>query len=1198
MIEQVTDDLVLPARSIDPDESIDERMTENARENIGPARYFQSEDGEVYEDWGDVFQRVAQNIAIAEAVSHGLPLSISPDELADWVDSETIAELFHDPERKRPMRELDEEIAPYCDYEKLLERAPEEIASDMEHFASAFEQAMRELRWMPNTPTLINGGTELQQLSACFVIEPTDSMVETGEDGRASIMDAAKQSASVQQSGGGVGYPFHLLRPKGARVSTTDGISSGPISFMEVFDTVCGTIKQGGVRRGAQMAIMHSQHPDVGRFCVAKRGEERFSNFNISVGITDEFVEAVKNDEQYTLVDPQTGWPNPEPFEVVPETKHFYDPKYEDAWNDQYDKPAESEFGKNVEENFWRDYQDIMAQPEVFDEFRDHIDLEVGEPMTLPARFIWQLMVDGAYNNGEPGFFAIDETNRQHTFDVGEHPEQFIHATNPCVAEGTLVNTPDGPRRVEEIDSGDEISTVLGTEPVDDVLVFEEQDVFEVTFSDGGSLLATDDHRFHVLDGKKVDDNVPLRDLNEGDTVRLEPSSYEDKGSKIEYTYQFRRGILVGDGSYTQPTIERNNRLSISFDARNEEYIDNIRAMFESAGYDVGAEDHSKSGNAMKLWLGNAKRVLDDHNLDPAPSHEKNINPTSVRTEMGAQGFLDGLLASDGNISLWTNRPQIRWTTSSEELAQSVRTIALNAGMHARIYEDSRDSRGGARADGSRIETVRPAYDIHIAGSSADTYAERSRIAEYNPSLGSLMKSLRTDYMTTGGLWKADIKSIEKTDRTTTVYDLYCSGSDTWVTEGYVNRGCAEQPLMNYEPCNLGHVNLSLMVDDGAQTYDSWVTENLSSFDEYSEDYQVVDYLDHALDTELLRETTALGTRFLDNVVTMSLFPLEEIERTAHETRKIGLGIMGFHQMLLQMGVEYGSGVSVEIAREVMRRIDEYATTESHGLALERGEFPLWEDSKWAQPDEYPEWFEQHAHADPDEWADVGGLKVRNHNQTTLAPTGTTSMLADTTGGCEPLYNIAYFKNVGDDIQGEEMLVEIDDYFKRVLDANGVDVGEALDELESLMLANEFNSVTDLETVPTEIAELFVTTEDISVEEHIAIQAAFQEHIDSGVSKTLNTASDIDIEDISDAIMLALDSGIKGATVYRIGSRQTEVKTTNTSGGGTTLADASTDELVEKLIEVGDAETLEYALSACRVSGGDDIEHANTAEDE
>jgi len=167
---------------------------------------------------------------------------------------------------------------------------------------------MSSLAFMPNSPTLMNADVEFQQLAACFVISPEDDLD--------SIFETLRQAAKILQTGGGVGYTFTHLRPRGDIVHSTGGVASGPLSFMQVYDEMCGTLKQGGRRRGAQMAILRVDHPDVGRFAVAKRREGVLSNFNLSVAITNAFIAAVKQDDEYTLYNPRTG----EPFKVNEKT--------------------------------------------------------------------------------------------------------------------------------------------------------------------------------------------------------------------------------------------------------------------------------------------------------------------------------------------------------------------------------------------------------------------------------------------------------------------------------------------------------------------------------------------------------------------------------------------------------------------------------------------------------------------------------------------------------------------------------------------------------------------------------------------------------------------------------------------------------------------------------------------------------------
>ncbi|MFB6145505.1 MAG: ribonucleotide reductase N-terminal alpha domain-containing protein, partial [Candidatus Nanohaloarchaea archaeon] len=346
-------------------ETVEERLTENAYERILPARYLlKDEDGNVVESPEEMFERVAKNVA-------------QPDKKYESVDYEESWQEYFD--------------------------------------------LMTNLAFMPNSPTLMNAGAELQQLSACFVVHPEDDMD--------SIFNKVHDAAKIFQSGGGMGYPFHLMRPKGDIVKSTGGIASGPLSFQQVFDTMCGTIKQGGKRRGAQMGIMRVDHPDILRFIVAKRKEGNFSNFNISVGLTEDFMEAVKNDEEYELINPRTD----EVFKTSEKTAEFYN-----SDEDWYPEASGSDSGKD--DNFWRDFANTFG-----DEIQDFdIDLEPGEEMTLPARFIWETLIDGAWRNGEPGLYMYDEANKMHSFDVEKHPEHKMEATNPCVTGDTLISTGQG----------------------------------------------------------------------------------------------------------------------------------------------------------------------------------------------------------------------------------------------------------------------------------------------------------------------------------------------------------------------------------------------------------------------------------------------------------------------------------------------------------------------------------------------------------------------------------------------------------------------------------------------------------------------------------------------------------------------------------------------------------------------------------
>ena len=295
---------------------------------------------------------------------------------------------------------------------------------------------------------------------------------------------------------------------------------------------------------------------------------------------------------------------------------------------------------------------------------------------------------------------------------------------------------------------------------------------------------------------------------------------------------------------------------------------------------------------------------------------------------------------------------------------------------------------------------------------------------------------------------------------------------------------CGEQPLLPYESCNLGSVNLErhLIEENGK----------------------------YRIDWPALEETIRSSIYFLDNVIDMNRYPLKEIEKVTKANRKIGLGIMGFARMLFKLGIPYDSDLGLETARQVMAFIRDTGYQESERLAEERGVYPNWKGSLHEER----------------------GEKVRNSYITTVAPTGTISMIADTSGGCEPEFSLIWYKNV----MGGEKLSYALDYFVEVAKREGF----WSDDLPNQIIENH-GSVRGLEQIPLEWREIFVTAHEISPKWHVLMQAAFQEFSDSAVSKTINLASHATVEEVKESYLLAYNSGCKGITVYRDGSRPDQV---------------------------------------------------------
>ncbi len=503
-----------------------------------------------------------------------------------------------------------------------------------------FYKMMVNLDFLPNSPTLMNAGTEIGQLSACYVL-PVEDSIE-------GIFDAVKDMALIHKSGGGVGFSFSRIRPKGDVVKTTMGIASGPLSFMQVFDVATSVIRQGGRRRGANMGILRIDHPDILDFIAAKEKEGFLTNFNLSVAVTDEFINKLKNDQEYYLINPRTG----------KKTKK------------------------------------------------------------LKAKEVFNLIVTMAWRTGDPGLIFIDEINRH--------------------------------------------------------------------------------------------------------------------------------------------------------------------------------------------------------------------NPTP---------FL------------------------------------------------------------GQIESTNP---------------------------------------------------------------------------------CGEQPLLPFESCNLGSINLAKMVKD------------------------------NQINWEKLGMIVRSSVHFLDNVIDVNQFPRKEVEEMTKGNRKIGLGVMGFAEMLIKLGIPYNSKEALKIAQKVMKFISEEARKKSIELGESRGSFPNFEKSIWRKK---------------------GYRAMRNASLTTIAPTGTISIIAGASSGIEPLFALSFIRNV---MEGTRLL-EVNPIFEEVAIRCGF-YSEGL-----MMELAKKGTARGIKKIPKEIRRIFVTAFDISPEWHVKMQAVFQRYTDNAVSKTVNLPFDASPEDVRRVYLLAYDLKCKGITVYRYGSRKEQV---------------------------------------------------------
>lgn len=924
----------------------------------------------------------------------------------------------------RAIAAVDKSYHPGCDVEKVEEE---------------FYRVMANLEFLPNSPTLMNAGTEIGQLSACFVIPIEDSME--------GIFDALKYMALIHQSGGGTGFSFSRIRPKGDIVKSTRGVASGPLSFMRAFDMATEIIKQGGKRRGANMGILRVDHPDILEFIPAKGEEGLLTNFNVSVAVTDAFMEAVEKDEEYPLINPRSK-------EVVKK---------------------------------------------------------------LRARDVFNLIVTSAWRTGDPGLIFIDEINRHNpTPHLGE-----IESTNPCIAEGSLITTNRGLMRIEDIAaSGDGflnvfidaracvpprsrggISMLLGTTlgKLGGAWFSGVKDTVRVTTRRGYEVVCTPDHRFLTSDGEWVaaGELEGRRVLLQSGACCYNASSTLQVGFKEGWGRDFKHalprewsrdlgrvlGWLVGKGWLMDKP--GNYRVGFTFNQDEAEYMRGISSIIESwSGRRVGPIRGSSN-----LWhLSYPSRTLLEFfkalGCVAAEASDRRVPPSLFTAPReSVEGFLEYLFLAAGTYSVNKEKGAcIRLTSASKGLLRDVQNILL--GIFG-IPSSLEGKRAGASfeyvdAGGNFGEHVTPAsYELSISGKALEKFLEVTKIE-------GRFAGLRDLSITPRGACKEEMEDevvrVVPNGRRP-VYDLAEEVSSSFLANGLVVHNCAEQPLLPYESCNLGSINLARMLKrEGGEA---------------------------AVDYEKLGRTVRTAVHFLDNVIDANRFPLKQIEEMTKGNRKIGLGVMGFAQALLELGIPYDSQEALRKAEEIMGFISKTAREASRELAEERGVFPNYGGSVWEER----------------------GVRVRNASLTTIAPTGTLSIIAGTSSGIEPIFAVSFYRSV---MEGTRLL-EVNPVFERVARERGFYSKELLREIARV------GSIQGMKEIPWDVRRLFVTALDIAPEWHVKMQAAFQRYVDSAVSKTVNLPGDATLEDVRKVFLLAYKLKCKGITIYRYGSKPRQV---------------------------------------------------------
>ncbi|MCA9890052.1 MAG: ribonucleoside-diphosphate reductase, partial [Anaerolineae bacterium] len=828
---------------------------------------------------------------------------------------------------------------------------------------------------------------------------------------------------------GGVGINLSTLRPRHAYVKGVNGRSSGSVSWGALYSFVTGLIEQGGSRRGALMLILNDWHPDVFDFINSKREAGKITNANISVGISDKLMDAVKANEDWDLMFPDSA-----------------DPDYDELWDGDLDT--------------W------MASGR-----------KVLRYKTIKARELWNAVIESAWASAEPGLWFRERSNKM----ANSWYFNPLVCTNPCVTGDTRIYTSQGLVKARDLFDEETMTDVVldgrfdgapTTSPASRIFLTGTKPVFRVQTQEGYSVRATADHRLMTDRGW-----VQVDSLEAGDKLHIlnRKGGFGQQGDAATGRVL---GWLVGDG-----TIKADRAVLSFFGDEKRElaplFAADVNALVEpltvaSRTYTVGVVDIADRDEA-RVQSQRLLALVAEHDLDT----NKHQVPEAVfqGTEAMQRGFIQALFTADGSFQDGGEKgASIRLAANSLTLLEDMQRLLTNFGISSRIYRNRRDAGYRPMPDGKgglQEYWCEAQHELAISKQNMVVFADEIGFlldAKQSALEAYISRLQRGPYQET---FLATVESIVA-DGIEEVFDLTEPLTHSFVANGIVVHNCGEQPLGAWSVCNLGALNLARFYD--AEKHDvAW---------------------------EDLDKATRYATRFLDNVIDTTPYFFDENRDTQHNERRVGLGTMGIAELMLHLGIRYGSDESVEFIEKVYKAIAVAAYETSVDLAQEKGAFPKFDAEKFLESGYMQQM--------PDSLRGrVAKHGIRNVTLLTQAPTGTTGTMVNTSTGIEPFFSWVYYRKSRLGLHEEQVPV----------------------------VAEYYTENPDAEELP----EYFVTAMDLSPDEHVKVQGAFQRWIDSAISKTCNVPNEYTVEQVSDLYMYMYDLGCKGGTIYRDGSRDEQV---------------------------------------------------------